>query len=359
MNQRWSAYGVVLILAAVAVVVSVSPGHATEEPPADRANVRLQFHVVTEEGQTVSHVGFEASSRLGSAYAFTDENGVAEVPIPIEDANRCVVWRAKIGTREQLVPDEYNRVYKTMLDLMRSASMPSFGRLVVDPAHEPHRIEIIVRPTVSVSAKLIQHDGTPTKGAMFLTGIFSMPSQANDTGIVRSNNVPRGIPARIEIFLSPQTYLVDLTAKQAQQNVDLGLVREEQLAEDCELDVKVDSSGIALIRDDGGMVLSYRVHPESRQLIESQSNHVAPRIPAGRYYVLPGIGLLDVGVLLVDRVQAGQDLSVYGIPVFIAKKGERIVAELDRPAMVEAVNKSLFDCSNENPQPLPAASDHE
>ena len=110
-------------------------------------------------------------------------------------------------------------------------------------------------------------------------------------------------------------------------------------------DMEVLSEGMTLIRTDGTILTFAALKDEGQAYAPVREGGVPLQpidIPAGDYYVAPGLFAAGTAVRLLDRVRAGEQavLDAAGVPKFTAVEGQTANFSFDARAAYTAINGS-------------------
>ena len=324
---------------------------------AEPAEITLTVTVQDAQGNPLADVPLDVGTYTDRKFVQTNASGYVTTIINIAEADGHVSARVWEGKYYDMTPEEriahQNRYYETV----RGYALHYRYAKPLQPGQTEYTIDIIAHDAVTMSAQL-------TDGGEFWPSVW-----ANVRGGAWGDYFPAGVPfvARgvrkgesAQVFLSTknqQFHVVDLTAAQTTDDVDLGVLHLNVAPGESELHLTVNNhvglwgppsfslqGYVTLIRDDGQVVYGYRLHPTEHwaydKVIATGDPEaptplaLRPTIAAGTYYLAPGVFGHPLALRVYDHVRAGNIalLEGVGVPKITVIADQQTTATFDAAA---------------------------
>lgn len=298
---------------------------------ASAGTINVTINVETEHGVPLESAPVEVYAPTDLAFAMTDAKGMATVSLDVEEGATTVSAWLHNGTRthHSLDPTTQTNAINRFTDYTTAYAFERVVEEPIDQVDQSAAVTLTGYDVVKVTGQITRAQQEPdevypvwVRGQQFV-GLGKV-QEPFEYPVLR-----RGVAAELFINNAPLIHSVALTAAQTQGDIDLGAIALPSLAEDSPLNLTmhntqimgpgVDSldDGVTLVKSDGQLILCY-TKDESGKVVypwfASEDN--VPSIPAGDYYVAPGLynGKLQLMLLDLVRQNAYAILDAHSVP---------------------------------------------
>jgi hypothetical protein len=351
MQQRLLRFFFVILSACAAPVARL---HGTQGPQFE--TVQLTITVKTSAGVGIPDAPMEAMSDVQSRFQMTDATGQATFTIvKVTDENTITV-RLTHGGFTPLVPPELRATATQQYYAVRNAHAFKPCYLVTLKGTSPFAADIVTKPAVTVSGRILDGGGQPRSSALAPRSSNTFYSIADsELGVFSLGGVTRGEPG--ELWISgdlTQAHVVPLTAEQLQTDLNIGDLIIADTIRDATLELQMSNTSaivvpskidiqreLCLVATDDAELHTLGARDDGEVFITDLANQplTAIPIPAGTYYIVPGsFGRVSCFALL-ESIRAGRQalLDAAGVPKVTVTAGQTVSFEFDAQAALDAV----------------------
>jgi hypothetical protein len=315
--------------------------------------VTVTVTVQNEQGLPLEHVpiGIHAPEPLQLKLVFTDPAGQASAELSLSDDSDEISAFLYDGAQAGVSPEVVSIATARYHAVARKFAFRHCYSMPVVPGQVAYAISIVAYDAVTVTGRIANQPLWADERVLVRVrrGAWSGFFEVGEKIIVRG--VRKGAPAELLIdYKSNQVYTKRLTEDQTRSDIDLGDIVLPSLAGDATIDVTVANyanqwgpGGLqplwrfaTLIRADGEMILAYPRAPFGKLVTGPDDDDVEdpmalPKVPAGTYYIAPGMFGGKLQDRLLDAVRAGQHevLDQHNVPKIVAVAGQSVSLTFD------------------------------
>ncbi len=253
--------------------------------------------------------------------------------------------------------------------LMSQYSLPCSVLVTFAPGETAKTIDIIAYDAIEVTGQLKTPAGVPMSGVIDRPygpdGAYAYPAAG---GAFTLPGVRKDVSTALAVMWAGKfAKVIELSAAQTSANFDVGVITADEPALDASLSLEVfrpvttDLSGernaflVSIVRDDGSLAMFFRTTMEDPQKLSEFAIPLIPTpgvvpeppvaIPAGTYYVTPGIPSRPTATALVRALMDGRGavLDVAGVPKFTVLAGQTATVVIDAEQVMQAIQSVAGD----------------
>jgi len=330
--------------------------------PASFIDISVTVLVHDDAGTPLADIPIEAYSMLGSAFGFSDEQGLVTLQIRYPDDVLGHIWVTLSNGKDNVVvePDIREAAELKFNELIGVYSFDNEVGVPIDPAIPTAFVEYVAKAPITLSGRLQNMDGTPYSG-----GIGSLRDRASSVVVGEAGQDGSfsllGIEKDSDVFLlvhglGVEAHLLEIPASSTAADYDMGVVVLDESERDAELVLSLTNNfglmdfpepamigtDVTLVSITGEIYLGLQIDDilkTANIVSEYLDDEPGIMIPAGEYYVSPGTIGYPTSLNLIDCVKQGlqAELDAAGVPKITVVAGETTEVTIDALAAYNAV----------------------
>ena len=307
---------------------------------ADSRPVEVSVTVLDSAGQPIEGAPVCVLSVTAQAGGATNASGTLVVQVAV-DMNE-----ARLAVRLIRGCGEFRGSLENLRHLIASHAVQSLYWVEVAPTAVTASVTIRLGEPVFMTGRTVDEAGQPLSVSSRVRGIKS-DSRWQEDGRFRLL-VRRMEPCELMFFHDSGTVKV-VGLPGSPVDVELGDIEivplngnasvRVQLAERHNADQRIENKGgaVSFIAADGSAVYTFMTGGPGIAMANVGTGEL-PKLPAGTYYVSPGLFGNSLSFKVLDAVRAGIDLDAAGIPKIVAVAGQEAELTVDVPIVDAAIS---------------------
>jgi hypothetical protein len=351
---------IVCVVAAVYIAMNVFISAQMYSQDTTEQGWQVEVITRTADDEPLSHVPFRIVSENRSIEGITDANGHSRVSVPADilEARVCIVWA---WFSMDLLPDgmSQDEHRKHLRQICKTYHIDVARKINFTTSPHP-TVEFIGHPVVSVSGRVVDHEGIPASAIVFGGTCGNFVSAAQKTKLFQLSGVPKGKSSELLVVAINTTtdqlgFWHTIQESESHEDIHDLVIQAPKYQPDSNLYFEAHSVatsaysgqglgyGVTLVHEEGQYAVCFTLRPKDG-VYKARLDPLP--VQAGTYYVIPGrtnsrIEFHD----FMACVRSGADLEEAGIPKVVCSPGKDARIVLDIAATNEAMFK-LGQCNS-------------
>lgn len=318
----------------------------------------LTVHVAveTDAGVPIAEAPIQLLTMDDVRFGFTEQSGQFTITLQADASESVIIARLWDGRWHTLSGTDVVRAQNRYEVLRRAYAFRAYYKRPISAQADEYHMQIVAYPAVTATGRLVDPAGSPLVGSIGSREYRAFARvREGDGGHFQIGGLRRATSDRLFVQLnqSGQVHDVPITAADTDDDFELGDVVIGEAVCDTGVSVTLQnhvllqdtlgsplSAAAAFIRTDGQLLFNFPAD-EGGDVWRQRFKHPPdrPLLPAGEYYVAPGLVTARAGMAVYLSVLDGRNaqLDAAGVPKITVVSGQPVSLQFDARASYEAI----------------------